>query len=75
MSRELDEAMDAIPNLTEEQIQALIAFQISELANYTGKKTTVAKKDQSDEDVQSALDDILGSQPKAPPVTGFKRRF
>jgi hypothetical protein len=75
MSKELDEAMDAIPDLTEDQITALIEFQIAELAAYTGKGTRVAKKDQSDEDVQSALDAILGEQPKAPPVIGFKRRF
>lgn len=76
MSRELDEAMDAIPDLTEEQIQALIDFQISELANYSAKGTRAAKKDQSDDDVMAAIEAIVGEQPKAaPPVTGFKRRF
>jgi len=75
MSKELDEAMDAIPDLTEEQITALIEFQISELANYTGKGTRAAKKDQSADDVEAALTAILGEQPKAQPTSGFRRRF
>ena len=70
MSKELDEAMDAIPNLTEEQIQALIDFQLQELANYTGRR--IAKKDQSEDDVQAALQLMLDEKPK---VVGFKRRF
>ena len=75
MSKELDEAMDAIPDLTEDQIEALIAFQISELANYSGKGTRAAKKDQSEDDVQAALMAILGEQPQAKSTVGFKRRF
>lgn len=75
MSRELDEAMDAIPDLTEEQIQALIEFQIQELANYTGKGTRMAKKDQSEEDVELAIEAIIGPKPQAAVTTGFKRRF
>lgn len=71
MSKELDEAMDAIPNLTEGQIEALIIFQLQELANY-GVKGTRAKKDQSEEDVQAAIEMIVSDKPK---VTGFKRRF
>lgn len=75
MSKELDEAMDAIPNLTEAQIEALIAYQISELANYNVKGTRAAKKDQSEDDVQAALAMIIGEQPKVTATTGFKRRF
>lgn len=74
MSTELDEAMNAIPNLTEGQVQALIDFQIAELARYNVKGTKAAKKDQSEEDVQAALALIVGEQPKVK-STGFKRRF
>lgn len=74
MSKELDEAMDAIPNLTEGQITALIEFQLAELAQYNVKGTR-AKKDQSEDDVQLAIAAIVGEQPKAKPTTGFKRRF
>jgi hypothetical protein len=77
MSRELDDAMAAIPNVTDEQIQVLIDFQIAELARYNVKGTKAAKKDQSEDDVQAALDVILGT-PQARPaarVSGFKRRF
>jgi hypothetical protein len=76
MSKELDEAMDAIPNLTENQVEALIDFQIAELARYNTKGTRVAKKDQSEEDVQAALEMIIGEQPKVvAKSSGFKRRF
>jgi hypothetical protein len=76
MSTELDEAMNAIPDLSEDHIITLVQFQISELAKYNAKGTRTAKKDQSEEDVQAALAIIVGEQPKAAPVsTGFKRRF
>jgi hypothetical protein len=75
MSRELDDAMNAIPNLTEEHIQVLIDFQIAELARYNVKGTKVAKKDQSEDDVQAALTLILGEEKPQVRTTGFKRRF
>ena len=76
MSRELDEAMDAIPNLTAKQRDALIDFQIAELARYEGKATRVAKKDQSEGEVQAAISLILGEEkPAAKPAGKFLRRF
>jgi hypothetical protein len=75
MSRELDDAMNAIPNLTEDHIQVLIDFQIAELARYNVKGTKVAKKDQSEDDVQAALTLILGEEKSQVRTTGFKRRF
>jgi hypothetical protein len=77
MSRELDDAMNAIPDLTEEHIQVLIDFQIAELARYNVKGTKAAKKDQSEEDVQAALTMILGGPETKVTVKtgGFKRRF
>lgn len=75
MSRELDEAMDAIPNLSPEQIEALIDFQIAELAAYNSKGTRVAKKDQSEEDVEAALAVIMKEQPKPAATSKFIRRF
>jgi len=74
---ELDEAMDAIPNLTEEQIDLLIAYQLQELAKYGEKGTRVAKKDQSEEDVTLALEQIVQLQATQPvqPAGKFKRRF
>ncbi len=79
MSKELDEAMNAIPDLTEGQVNALIDFQIAELARYSAKGTKTAKKDQSEDDVEAALAVIL-NEPEKPRVrvnvtTGFKRRF
>jgi len=75
MSKELDEAMDSIPNLTEEQINLLIEFQLSELAKYDGKKGK-AKKDQSAEDVSLALEGIIKEQSTtAKPAGKFVRRF
>jgi len=71
---EIDEAMDAIPNLTEEQIELLIAYQLQELANYDMKGTRKAKKDQSEEDVEAALSQLLQTEP-AKPAGKFLRRF
>ena len=73
---ELDEAMDAIPNLTEAQLDLLIEFQLQELANYS-EKGKRAKKAQSDEDADAALDLIVKAQaPATNVVVGkFKRRF
>jgi len=73
MSKELDEAMDAIPNISEEQIELLIQFQLEELAAYSGKKAR-AKKDQSEEEVEAALSAITQSAP-AKPAGKFVRRF
>ena len=70
---ELDEAMDAIPNLTEEQIELLMAFQIEELAKYSPRAK--AKKDQSEEEVEQALTELFKTPAPAPRTTGFKRRF
>lgn len=75
MSRELDEAMDAIPNLTEDQVKALIDFQIAELAAYNVKGTRAAKKDQSEDAVLAALKTIVDEQPKVQVAGKFKRRF
>ncbi len=76
MSRELDEAMDAIPNLTETQIELLIAYQLQELSNYTAKGTRTAKKDQSEDDVTAALELIVKEHStQSKPKTGFLRRF
>ena len=55
--REVDEAMDAIPNLTEAQIELLIEYTRQGIAKLTG--TRMAKKDQSEEDVELALDQIV----------------
>ena len=73
---ELDEAMDAIPNLTEAQLTLLIEFQLSELANYS-EKGTRAKKAQSDDEADAALDLIVKAQAttQAPVAGKFKRRF
>jgi hypothetical protein len=72
---EIDEALDAIPDLTESQILMLIEYQRQELANYKGVKAK-AKKDQSDTDVMSALEMFTKSaqEPVVKP-SGFKRRF
>jgi hypothetical protein len=70
---ELDEAMDAIPDLTEAQVELLIAFQIEELAKYTGKAPR--KKDQSEDEVEQALTELFKTSAPAPKTTGFKRRF
>lgn len=76
MSKELDEAMDAIPDLTEEQIQRLIDYQLKELAVYEGSKKT-RKKDQSEEDVMIALEAIVKEQSTTAirPIGKFPRRF
>ena len=76
LKSKLDEAMDAIPNLTEAQLDLLIEFQLQELANYT-EKGTRAKKAQSDEDADAALDLIIKAQAASAPVIQgkFKRRF
>lgn len=72
---DIDEAMDAIPNLTERQIELLIEYQISELAQYGGKRTRVAKKEQSEEDLMAALEEIVKTtQPTTTVLKGFKRR-
>ena len=72
---ELDEAMDAIPNLTEAQLTLLIEYQLQELANYGTKGR--AKKAQSDDEADAALDLIVKAQATSKPIsTGkFKRRF
>ena len=76
MSKELDEAMNAIPDITEEQIQMLIDYQLKELALYEGGKKT-RKKDQSEEEVGLALEAIVKEQASIPvrPVSKFPRRF
>lgn len=70
MSTELDEAMDAIPNLTEAQLNALIEYQREQLAIYGNKASRVAKKDQSEADVLAALELIA----PAPKTGKFPRR-
>jgi hypothetical protein len=73
---ELDEAIDAIPNVTEQQWQMLIDYQIKELALYeSGKKTR--KKDQPEEEVGLALEAIVKEQSTIPvkPAGKFPRRF
>jgi len=74
---ELDDAMDAIPNITEEQLQMLIDYQIKELALYDGRKSRGAKKDQPEEDVMLALEKIVREQSSVPakPQGKFLRRF
>ena len=77
---EIDEALDAIPDLSEQQILLLIEYQRQEMAAYKGSKTK-AKKDQSEEDLMSTMDMFVKSaQAVGPPATevgkaGFKRRF
>jgi hypothetical protein len=75
MSKELDEAIDAIPDVTEQQLQMLIDYQLKELALYEGGKKT-RKKDQPEEDVALALEAIVKEQSTiAKPVGKFPRRF
>jgi hypothetical protein len=76
MSKELDEAIDAIPDITEQQLQMLIDYQLKELALYEGNKKT-RKKDQPEEDVIVALGKIVEEQSgvKVAPVGKFPRRF
>ena len=76
MSKELDEAIEAIPDVTEQQLQMLIDYQLKELALYEGGKKT-RKKDQSEEEVGLALEAIVKEQSTSmvKPAGKFPRRF